>query len=66
MGAETERMRRLVEDLLLLAKADDEGLRMRHTDVDLDDLVEAEVRRLRSGSGPGRSGRRRAPRAGVR
>ncbi|WP_112238600.1 sensor histidine kinase [Kribbella monticola] len=51
MGAETERMRRLVEDLLLLAKADDEGLRMRRTDVDLDDLVEAEVRRLRSGSG---------------
>ncbi|TDU83586.1 signal transduction histidine kinase [Kribbella voronezhensis] len=52
MGAETERMRRLVEDLLLLAKADDEGLRMRRTDVDLDDLVEAEVRRLRSASGP--------------
>ncbi|TCC50665.1 HAMP domain-containing histidine kinase [Kribbella capetownensis] len=47
MEAETDRMRRLVEDLLLLAKADDAGLRMHRTDVDLDDLVEAEVRRLR-------------------
>jgi signal transduction histidine kinase len=47
MGAETERMGRLVEDLLLLAKADDAGLRMQRTDVDLDDLVEAEVQRLR-------------------
>ncbi|MFF1819691.1 sensor histidine kinase [Kribbella sp. NPDC058245] len=51
MGAETERMGRLVEDLLLLAKADDAGLRMQRTDVDLDDLVEAEVQRLR-GSAP--------------
>jgi len=48
MGAETERMRRLVEDLLLLARADDAGLRMQHTDVDLDDLVAAEIQRLRS------------------
>jgi signal transduction histidine kinase len=52
MGAETARMGRLVEDLLLLAKADDSGLRMQRTDVDLDDLVEAEVQRLR-GSAPG-------------
>jgi signal transduction histidine kinase len=48
MAAETERMRRLVEDLLLLAKADDTGLQMQQTDVDLDDLVEAEIHRLRS------------------
>lgn len=48
MSAETERMRRLVEDLLLLAKADDTGIRMQHTDVDLDDLVSAEIQRLRS------------------
>ncbi|WP_406047246.1 ATP-binding protein [Kribbella sp. NBC_00889] len=47
MEAETERMRRLVEDLLLLAKADDAGLRMQRTDVDLDDLVQVEVQRLR-------------------
>ncbi|HET6743922.1 MAG TPA: HAMP domain-containing sensor histidine kinase, partial [Kribbella sp.] len=48
METETDRMRQLVEDLLLLAKADDTGIRMRQTDVDLDDLVEAEVKRLRS------------------
>lgn len=48
MGTETDRMRQLVEDLLLLAKADDTGIRMRRTDVDLDDLVAAEIQRLRS------------------
>ncbi|MFI5694171.1 ATP-binding protein [Kribbella sp. NPDC051586] len=48
MATETDRMRQLVEDLLLLAKADDTGLRMRQTDVDLDDLVAAEIQRLRS------------------
>jgi signal transduction histidine kinase len=48
MEAETDRMRRLVEDLLLLARADDTGLRMQATDVDLDDLVAAELQRLRS------------------
>ncbi|WP_372446331.1 sensor histidine kinase [Kribbella aluminosa] len=48
METETDRMRQLVEDLLLLAKADDRGIRMRQTDVDLDDLVEAEIKRLRS------------------
>ncbi|HEU4946344.1 MAG TPA: ATP-binding protein [Kribbella sp.] len=52
MAAETERMRRLVEDLLLLAKADDKGLRMTFADVDLDDLVDAEIRRLRAAGGP--------------
>jgi signal transduction histidine kinase len=52
MHAETDRMRRLVEDLLLLAKADDTGLQIQHADVDLDDLVDAELRRLRSAGGP--------------
>jgi signal transduction histidine kinase len=36
-----------VEDLLLLAKADENGLRLAVTDVDLDYLVDAEARRLR-------------------
>ncbi|WP_420843852.1 sensor histidine kinase [Kribbella speibonae] len=48
METETDRMRQLVEDLLLLAKADDTGIRMRKVDVDLDDLVAAEIQRLRS------------------
>jgi signal transduction histidine kinase len=48
LGAETSRMQRLVEDLLLLAKADDDGLRMQVSDVDLDDLLDAEARRLRA------------------
>jgi len=52
MQAETDRMRRLVEDLLLLAKADDTGLRLQRTDVDLDDLVQGELRRLRAAGGP--------------
>jgi signal transduction histidine kinase len=51
MEAETERMRRLVEDLLLLAKADDSGLRLSRSDVDLDDLVGSELLRLRSAGG---------------
>lgn len=48
MEAEVERMTHLVEDLLLLAKADEQGLRLNPTDVDLDDLVAAEARRLRT------------------
>jgi signal transduction histidine kinase len=51
MEAETQRMRRLVEDLLLLAKADDTGLQIQRTDVDLDDLVGIELRRLRTANG---------------
>ncbi|BFU45693.1 sensor histidine kinase [Krasilnikovia sp. MM14-A1004] len=43
---ESTRMARLVEDLLLLARADDHGLRLRHEDVDLDDLVYAEHERI--------------------
>ncbi|MFZ0157819.1 MAG: HAMP domain-containing sensor histidine kinase [Kineosporiaceae bacterium] len=46
VGAESARMSRLVDDLLLLARADESGLRMRADDVDLDDLLESEARRL--------------------
>ncbi|MDX2972090.1 sensor histidine kinase [Kribbella solani] len=47
MTGEAERMRRLVENLLLLAKADDAALPMQRAEVDLDDLVDTEVLRLR-------------------
>jgi signal transduction histidine kinase len=43
---ESTRMARLVEDLLLLARADNDELRMRRQDVDLDDLVYTERERL--------------------
>lgn len=46
MEAEAVRMGRLVEDLLLLAKVDDDGLRLHRSDVDLDDLLAGEGRRL--------------------
>jgi len=45
---EAQRMQRLVEDLLLLAKADEQGLPLRVTDLDLDDLVQVEADRLRA------------------
>lgn len=48
LDAETDRMRHLVDDLLLLAKVDEQGLQLVLTDVDLDDLVVEEVRRLRA------------------
>jgi signal transduction histidine kinase len=44
---EAHRMQSLVEDLLLLARADERGLALRHDDVDLDDLVATETARLR-------------------
>jgi signal transduction histidine kinase len=44
---ETERLQALVSDLLLLTRADESGLHMRRTEVDLDDLCEAEAARLR-------------------
>lgn len=47
MRGEAERMRRLVENLLLLAKADDAALPIQRAEVDLDDLVDTEVLRLR-------------------
>ncbi|SEC09410.1 cell wall metabolism sensor histidine kinase WalK [Streptomyces sp. TLI_105] len=45
--SEDLRIQRLVDDLLLLARADEEALRPRLRPVDLDDLVLDEVRRLR-------------------
>lgn len=50
MDREVTRMRRLVDDLLVLAKAEDRGLQFAHDDVDLDDVVETEARRLRAQS----------------
>lgn len=47
---ELARMRRLVDDLLLLAKSDEGAPLTTGGDVDLDDLVESELRRLRSAS----------------
>jgi signal transduction histidine kinase len=44
---EAERMRALVEDLLLLATADEGGLALRLGDVDLDDIIGGEGVRLR-------------------
>lgn len=48
---ESLRMQALVEDLLLLARADEHTLRARRTPVDLDDLVPAEATRLRASTG---------------
>jgi signal transduction histidine kinase len=45
--AEDLRVQRLVEDLLLLARADEQILRVRPRPLDLDDLVFEEARRLR-------------------
>ena len=44
---ETDRLERVVADLLLLARSDEHGLVMRTEDVDLDDVVTAEAARLR-------------------
>jgi signal transduction histidine kinase len=44
--AESVRMGKLVDDLLLLARVDDHKLRLRRQDVDLDDLVYAERERI--------------------
>jgi signal transduction histidine kinase len=51
--AEDLRIQRLVEDLLLLAYADEHTLRLRRRPVDLDDLVLDEARQLRDGTGLG-------------
>jgi signal transduction histidine kinase len=48
--AESLRMEALVDDLLLLARADEHTLALRRRPVDLDDLVLDEVRRLRVGA----------------
>ncbi|BAS16647.1 sensor protein CzcS [Arthrobacter sp. Hiyo8] len=50
LAGETARMRHLVEDLLTLAKTNDGGLRLETLDVDLDDVLGQELRRLRSTS----------------
>jgi signal transduction histidine kinase len=44
---EALRMKALIDDLLLLAKADERGLDIAREDVDLDDLAAAELDRLR-------------------
>lgn len=43
---EAQRMKSLVEDLLLLARADERGITARRRDVDLDDLASEELGRL--------------------
>lgn len=45
---ETERLERLVADLLLLARADEGAMTLHRADVDLDDLLQDERRRLRN------------------
>jgi len=50
VGGESRRLERLVSDLLLLARHDDDGGHLRAEEVDLDDLVDAEARRLRATS----------------
>ncbi|WP_433204127.1 HAMP domain-containing sensor histidine kinase [Nocardia sp. CA-107356] len=45
---EAQRMRQLIDDLLLLARADENALTRRHTDIDLDDILTAEVARTRT------------------
>lgn len=57
---EAVRMQRLVDDLLLLAHADENAIRPRRRPVDLDDLVFEEARRLRQ-----RGGRLRVDSGGV-
>jgi len=46
--AETQRLDRLVNDLLLLARVDERGLRPDRREVDLDDLLDAERARVRA------------------
>jgi signal transduction histidine kinase len=46
MHRESTRMAALIADLLLLARADESGLRLRRDDVDLDDLVYTERDRI--------------------
>jgi signal transduction histidine kinase len=44
---EARRMHQLIEDLLLLARADEGAMQLRHDDVDIDGLLLAEASRLR-------------------
>ncbi|WNG84633.1 HAMP domain-containing sensor histidine kinase [Mycobacterium sp. ITM-2016-00316] len=47
---EAQRMRSLIDDLLLLARADERGWNIRRDDVDLDDLANGEIERVRRAS----------------
>jgi signal transduction histidine kinase len=49
--AEVGRLERLVDDLLFLARSDERGAHLQPGDVDLDDLVADEARRLRRTTG---------------
>nr|WP_211374203.1 ATP-binding protein [Cellulomonas fimi] len=49
--AETRRLERLINDLLLLARADERGLLPDRREVDLDDLLAAEATRVRATTG---------------
>lgn len=48
VGSESARLERLVDDLLLLARADEGALAASRTDVDLDEIVDGELARLRA------------------
>ncbi|MGV9674012.1 ATP-binding protein [Nocardia sp. NPDC003482] len=48
---EAARMQHLIDDLLLLAQADEHGLPVRRTDVDLDHLLTGEADRIRGDTG---------------
>jgi signal transduction histidine kinase len=63
--AESLRMQVLVDDLLLLAQADEHALPLRRRPVDLDDLVLAEARRVRAGTGLRDRGDLRVDTSGV-
>src|SRR5258705_8528279 len=45
---EARRMHQLIEELLLLARSDEDAMELRHDDVDIDDLLLAEAIRLRA------------------
>ena len=72
--ADALRLQALVDDLLLLARADEQTLELRSRPVDLDDLVFVEARQTKAGDWPGdrrvgrlgrsRDGRRGEPAAG--
>ncbi|WP_454793329.1 ATP-binding protein [Mycolicibacterium lutetiense] len=47
---EAQRMQSLIDDLLLLARADERGLKLRVEDLDLRPVIEAEADRLRRGT----------------
>lgn len=48
VASESSRLSRLIDDLLLLARADEGALAAARTDVDLDEVVEGELARLRA------------------